>query len=73
MGLLATISVSSSQQNIHILHTLLHDIKKVLCTYRIWGNPLGSNLLWDHHQRTLDRITGFAENIEIKQVCFFLF
>ncbi|KAG1668873.1 F-box only protein 25 [Nymphon striatum] len=59
--------VSNSQQNIHILLTLLDDLKKVLCTYRIWGNPLGSTQLWDHHQETLDRITGFAENIKIKQ------
>lgn len=59
--------VASNQQNIHILHTLLHDLKKTMRKYYCWGRPLGSTLLWEQHLRTIERICLMASHIEIKE------
>lgn len=61
-------AVASSQQNIYILHTLLHDLKKIMKKYYCWGRPLGSTLLWEQHLRTIEKICQLADHIEIKQV-----
>ncbi|CAG2120056.1 unnamed protein product, partial [Medioppia subpectinata] len=37
--------VASNQQNIHILHTLLYDLKKIMKKYYCWGH--GSKRLTD--------------------------
>jgi hypothetical protein len=60
--------VASNQQNIHILHTLLYDLKKIMRKYYCWGRPLGSTRLWEQHLRTMERICQMANRIEIKQV-----
>ena len=60
--------VASNQQNIHILHTLLYDLKKIMRKYYCWGRPLGSTILWQQHLRTIERICQMANRIEIKQV-----
>jgi hypothetical protein len=60
--------VASNQQNIHILHTLLHDLKKIMRKYYCWGRPLGSTLLWEKHLSTIEKICEMANDIKIKEV-----
>ncbi|XP_053200555.1 F-box only protein 25-like isoform X2 [Panonychus citri] len=59
--------VASNQQNIHVLHTLLHDLKKIMKRYYCWGRPLGSTLLWEQHLQTIEKICEMANTIEIKE------
>lgn len=59
--------VASNQQNLHILHMLLNDLKRIIRKYYCWGRPLGSTLLWEQHLKTIDRICQFARGIEIKE------
>ncbi|XP_074603078.1 F-box only protein 32 isoform X2 [Brevipalpus obovatus] len=59
--------VASNQQNIHILHTLLHDLKKIMRKYYCWGRPLGSTLLWEQHLRTIEKICEMVNTIQIKK------
>lgn len=37
--------VAGNQQNIHVLHTLLRDVQKIMKRYYCWGRPIGSELL----------------------------
>ncbi|RWS10788.1 F-box only protein 25-like protein [Dinothrombium tinctorium] len=59
--------VASNQQNIHVLHTLLYDLKKIMRKYYCWGRPLGSTTLWKQHLRTIEKICQMANTIEIKE------
>ena len=61
-------AVASNQQNVHVLHTLLDDLKKMINNYYCWGRPLGSTQLWEQHLQTLEKICQKAASIEIKQV-----
>ena len=65
--------VASNQQNIHVLHTLLYDLKKIMKKYYCWGRPLGSTILWEQHLQTLEKICQMANTIAIKQVSYSLF
>lgn len=60
--------VASNQQNIHVLHTLLNDLKKIVNNYYCWGRPIGSTALWQNHLETLEKICQKAASIEIKEV-----
>ena len=57
-------TVSSNQQNIHILRTLLDDLKKMVDKYYCWGRPLGSTLVWEQHLQTLEKICQVASSIQ---------
>ncbi|GBO34436.1 hypothetical protein AVEN_22846-1, partial [Araneus ventricosus] len=59
--------VASNQQNLHILHMLLNDLRRIIRKYYCWGRPLGSTLLWEQHLKTIDRICQFASDIQIKE------
>ncbi|CAG2165145.1 unnamed protein product [Oppiella nova] len=59
--------VANNHQNIHILHTLLYDLKKIMKKYYCWGRPLGSTRLWEQHLRTMERICNMANKIQIKE------
>ncbi|RWS24823.1 F-box only protein 25-like protein [Leptotrombidium deliense] len=59
--------VASNQQNIHVLHTLLYDLKKIMRKYYCWGRPLGSTTLWKQHLRTIEKICQMANTIQIKE------
>lgn len=59
--------VASNQQNLHILHTLLNDLKRTMRKYYCWGRPLGSTLLWEQHLQTIERICHLANCIQIKE------
>lgn len=61
-------TVASNQQNVHVLHTLLDDLKKMINNYYCWGRPLGSTQLWEQHLQTLEKICQKAASIQIKQV-----
>lgn len=37
--------VAGNQQNIHVLHTLLRDVQKIMKNYYSWGRPVGSKHL----------------------------
>jgi len=58
--------VASNQQNVHVLHQLLDDLKKMLANYYCWGRPLGSTILWEQHLATLEKLCQQAASIEIK-------
>jgi F-box protein 25/32 len=58
--------VSASQQNIHMLNKLLHQLRAMVdCA--CWGRPLGSTLLWEQHLRTINRILSIANHIQIRE------
>ncbi|PRD23212.1 UNVERIFIED_CONTAM: F-box only protein 25 [Trichonephila clavipes] len=59
--------VASNQQNLHILHMLLNDLRRIIRKYYCWGRPLGSTILWEQHLKTIDRICQFASDIQIKE------
>ncbi|XP_054153074.1 F-box only protein 32-like [Oppia nitens] len=59
--------VASNQQNIHILQTLLYDLKKIMKKYYCWGRPQGSTRLWEQHLKTMERICNMANTIQIKE------
>ncbi|KAI1284972.1 F-box only protein 32 [Halotydeus destructor] len=59
--------VANNQQNIHILHTLLFDLKQIMNKYYCWGRPLGSTILWEQHLQTVEKICQMANTIEIKE------
>lgn len=61
-------TVASNQQNVHVLHTLLDDLKKMIANYYCWGRPLGSTILWEQHLKSLEKICQKAASIQIKQV-----
>jgi len=60
-------TVSASQQNIHMLNKLLHQLR-VMVDCACWGRPLGSTLLWEQHLRTINRIRSIANHIQIREV-----
>ncbi|XP_054716284.1 F-box only protein 25-like [Uloborus diversus] len=59
--------VASNQQNLHILHMLLNDLRRIIRKYYCWGRPLGSTILWEQHLKTIDRICQLAGDIQIKE------
>ena len=63
--------VSSSQQNLHILHALIQELQKRLVDYLSWGTKLGSELLWKQHSERLEHISTIATTIEIQPVGFY--
>ncbi|XP_066992260.1 F-box only protein 32 isoform X1 [Anabrus simplex] len=58
--------VSASQQNIHMLNKLLHQLQ-VMVDCACWGRPLGSTVLWEQHLRTIKRILSIANRIQIRE------
>ncbi|KAK8721526.1 hypothetical protein OTU49_012761 [Cherax quadricarinatus] len=58
--------VTSSQQNVHVLQHLLQELRKRLEDY-LWGNKLGSAILWEQHSRRLQDIHAIATTIKIQQ------
>ncbi|PSN42219.1 F-box only protein 32 [Blattella germanica] len=58
--------VSASQQNIHMLNKLLHQLR-IMIDCACWGRPLGSTLLWEQHLRTINRILSIANHIQIRE------
>ncbi|GLG92919.1 F-box only protein 32 [Gryllus bimaculatus] len=58
--------VSASQQNIHMLNKLLHQLQAMI-NCACWGRPLGSTLLWEKHLRTINRILSIANRIQIRE------
>lgn len=62
--------VAGNQQNIHVLHTLLRDVQKIMKNYYSWGRPVGSTILWETHLKTIEKICQIVKNIEIKPVSF---
>lgn len=59
--------VTRSQQNVHVLQHLLQELRKRLEDY-LWGNKLGSTILWEQHSRRLKGIHALATTIQIQQV-----
>lgn len=60
------LEVSQSQQNMHMLHSLLEELRKHLHDY-LWGSKLGSTILWEQHQQRLKGINTIFTNIKIQQ------
>ncbi|CAL4133602.1 unnamed protein product, partial [Meganyctiphanes norvegica] len=60
------LEVSSSQQNMHMLHHLLEELRKRLHDY-LWGSKLGSTILWEQHSQRLKGIATIFTNIKIQQ------
>lgn len=60
-------SVSTSQQNIHLLNKLLDQLR-VMIDCACWGHPLGSTQLWENHLNTINRIVDIANSIRIREV-----
>ena len=60
--------MAGNQQNIHVLHTLLRDVQKIMKKYYCWGRPIGSTVLWEQHLKTIENICQIVKNIEIKTV-----
>lgn len=58
--------VSASQQNIHLLHKLLRQLR-VMVDCACWGRPLGSTQLWENHLVTINRILTIANTIQIRE------
>lgn len=61
------VSVSASQQNIHLLNKLLRQLQ-VMIDCACWGRPLGSTQLWENHLVTINRILAIANRIQIREV-----
>lgn len=61
------VAVSASQQNIHLLHKLLRQLR-VMIDCACWGRPLGSTQLWENHLVTINRILSIANTIQIREV-----
>lgn len=59
--------VTRSQQNVHLLQHLLQELRKRLEDY-LWGNKLGSTILWEQHSRRLRNINAIATTIQIREV-----
>lgn len=59
--------VTRSQQNVHLLQHLLQELRKRLEDY-LWGNKLGSTILWEQHSRRLRDINAIATTIQIREV-----
>ncbi|XP_076046837.1 F-box only protein 32 [Oratosquilla oratoria] len=57
--------VSTSQQNLHVLHHLIKELQSRLQDYLWWGMKLGSNILWTEHEKKLQQITSIATTIQI--------
>ncbi|KAK3868253.1 hypothetical protein Pcinc_026337 [Petrolisthes cinctipes] len=58
--------VTRSQQNLHVLQHLLQELHKRLKDY-LWGNKLGSTILWKQHTQRLHDINAIATTIQISQ------
>ncbi|XP_050696532.1 F-box only protein 32-like isoform X3 [Eriocheir sinensis] len=58
--------VTRSQQNVHLLQHLLQELRKRLEDY-LWGNKLGSTILWEQHSRRLRNINAIATTIQIRE------
>lgn len=63
-------AVSTSQQNLRALRQLaqgLHEAK--ICPRSVcWGGPVGSQKLWRHNARAIQRILDTAAQLKIQEV-----
>ena len=59
--------VNRSKQNVHLLQHLLQELRKRLEDY-LWGNKLGSTILWEQHSRKLRDINAIATTIQLREV-----
>jgi len=60
------ITVYKSNQNQHVLKTIMEELHTTMTIYNVWGSHLGSSVLFKQHLETRRKITEFVEKMQVR-------